>query len=111
MADDVRQINEAYQDNPFSQYLKGAENYDPEEAEELTPADKQLIINALWVITPLGGGSPQFHLAQQLEQKWNIEHDPRKVGHLQIRVTREVQGEMEEMEISSLDELEAGIDK
>lgn len=58
----------------------------------LTHAEKTLILASLWAVTPTGGGSPQFHLANKLNAEWQIDLGDEfwpKVGHLQTRAHEE----------------------
>lgn len=56
----------------------------------LSHAEKVLIIAALQAIAPSGGGSKQFHLANELAHLWNIEIAPEYVGELQMTIYEEV---------------------
>jgi hypothetical protein len=50
---------------------------------DLTPAELVLIVNALHAVSPSGGGSATYHLANKIANAEQVTEDYRMQGHFQ----------------------------
>lgn len=58
--------------------------------DNLSPAEKSLLVHALFAISPSGRGSPEYTLARKLAHALDVEINADRLVGMQLRIAQEV---------------------